>query len=520
MSVGLGECAHTNARTSGTVMSGAGVRANFIFNLIGPLVRLVVALVTIPIYIRHVGEARYGVISIAWVLLGYFGFLDLGLTRAAINALAKLRDAPQPERARVLLTTMTLNVGFGAAGGVILFFLGGHLLEYVVSIPESLKPEVARSFPWLATLFPFALIEGVGVGALESRERFLLANVLQVLGTSLTQIAPVVMAVLVSPSLTVVVPAAAIANALSVVLVLAVVYRLEGPFSVRGFDWTAARSLLSYGGWISVSNVLSPIFVSADQFVIGSIKGIAAVPHYSVPMSMVVRSQLFPAAVARTFFPLMSSLPPRTALEFGARGLSAVSYGYAVICGPAIIMTPAFFRYWIGPDFAQAAAPVGQILFIGAWINGVAFVAFTLLQGQGRPDLTGKLHTAEVLPYLIVLWGLTTTLGIAGAAIAWTLRCTVDAFAMSLASGMPKRDLVSALRPVAVLAACGVASRIVGADVVFAFPAALVAGLAAVALAYTFSEDWRRLLQTLLAQVLRRGTVIISDLRRIASLVR
>ena len=215
-------------------MSGASVRANFIFNLIGPFVRLAVALVTIPIYIRYIGEARYGIISIAWVLLGYFGFLDLGLSRAATNALAKLRDAPQPERARVLLTTMALNLGFGLAGGAVLFVVGGYLLEHIVSVPEWLKPEVARSFPWFAGLFPLSLINGVGIGALESRERFLLANLLQVLGMSMSQIAPVVMAVAVSPALTVVIPAAAIAQALSVVLVLAVVYRSEGPFSLSG----------------------------------------------------------------------------------------------------------------------------------------------------------------------------------------------------------------------------------------------------------------------------------------------
>ena len=54
--------------------------------------------------------SRYGVLTIAWILVGYFGFLDLGLSRASTNALAKLRAAPQADRARVLLTTLILRV--------------------------------------------------------------------------------------------------------------------------------------------------------------------------------------------------------------------------------------------------------------------------------------------------------------------------------------------------------------------------------------------------------------------------
>ena len=106
------------------------------------------------------------------------------------------------------------------------------------------------------------------------------------------------------------------------------------------------------------------------------------------------------------------------------------------------------------------AAPVAQILFFGAWINGLAFIAFTLLQSQGRPDITGKLHLMEALPFLAILWGLTnTTFGINGAAIAWSLRCTVDALALFWAAGMPRREVLSALRPAVLLSASGVAAH-------------------------------------------------------------
>ena len=341
-------------------MKRGTLKINFAINVFGAVVPLVVALVTVPVYVRHIGDARYGVLSIVWVLLGYFGFLDLGLSRAAANALARLRQAPQGARARVLVTTLVLNLGLGLFGSFCLAVFGSYLLQHVLTVPEALKPEVAQAFPWIVGLFPLALVSGVGIGALESRERFLLANLLQVSGYSLGQIAPVILAVVVSPSLAVVIPAAATARALSVVAILIAVYRDEGPLSLAAFDRHQVRKLLSYGGWITVTGIISPILSSLDQFMIGSLLNVAAVAHYAVPMNLVTRSQVFAGALTRTLFPRMSSVGPDEAHSLASRAVLALAYIYGAICAPAIILTPVFFKYWIGADFAAVAAPVAR----------------------------------------------------------------------------------------------------------------------------------------------------------------
>ena len=81
-------------------MKPASIKTNFIINLMSPTIRLAVALVTTPLYVRHVGEARYGVLWIMLVLLGYFGFMDLGLGAQRPTLSLKLQNAPQAERAR------------------------------------------------------------------------------------------------------------------------------------------------------------------------------------------------------------------------------------------------------------------------------------------------------------------------------------------------------------------------------------------------------------------------------------
>jgi O-antigen/teichoic acid export membrane protein len=490
-------------------MKSRTLKTNFGINVFGAIVPLAVALVTVPIYVRHIGDARYGVLSIVWVLLGYFGFLDLGLSRAAVNALARLRDAPQGDRARVLVTTLVLNLSLGLFGSLCLAVFGGYLLQHVLAVPGDLKPEIAQAFPWIVGLFPLALVSGVGIGALESRERFLLANVLQVSGTSLGQIVPVMLAIIVSPSLAVVIPAAVVARALTVAGILIAVYRDEGPLSLAAFDRHQARRLLSYGGWISVSGIVGPLMSSLDQFVIGSVLNVAAVAHYAVPMNLVIRSQVFAGALTRTLFPRMSSVGRDEAHSLAGRALISLAYGYSAICAPAIILTPVFFKYWISADFAAVAAPVAEILFFGAWINGLAFVPFGLLQSQGRPDVTGKFHAAEVLPFIAVLWGLTSAYGITGAALAWSLRCAADAACLFWAAGMPRRILQRAIiLPLLLLSAAMALTKFTALSPLEGLGAAAITGLISFSVSVVMAPDLMILLKSAAWRVLRPLTQI------------
>src|SRR3954463_4133366 len=62
---------------------------NTFLNLFAQLAPLVVAFVSVPILITALGSDRFGVLTLAWTLIGYFGLFDLGLGRALVQAVSE-----------------------------------------------------------------------------------------------------------------------------------------------------------------------------------------------------------------------------------------------------------------------------------------------------------------------------------------------------------------------------------------------------------------------------------------------
>ena len=276
-------------------------------------------------------------------------------------------------------------------------------------------------------MLPLALVAAVGRGSIEAREDFFTVNVLDLIGIVLGQVAPVLCAVFINPTLNVVIPAAFIARATSVALMFAFIARTERISLLQAFHLSRARELFGFGAWVSVTNIAGPLLTSIDQFFIGSTLGAAAVAYYSVPMNLVVRSQIMANALARTLFPRFARLTPQDAMQLAERAAISLAYTFASICAPAIIVGNAFMSVWMGPTFASHAGSVVQLLMVGAWINGVAFIPFSLLQAQNRPDLVAKIHGLELVPFMAVLWWFLEHFGLVGAAFAWTLRVAIDA---------------------------------------------------------------------------------------------
>ncbi len=470
-------------------MSKKAFSANLVYNVFGSLLPLITSLGTVPFYIHQIGLARYGVVTISWVLLGYFGFLDFGLSRASANALAKLQT-PQ-ERSPVLVTAFCCNLGLGLVGGVILYAVGHLVLLHLVKVPGSLMGETSAAYPWMAAMLPLGMLSGVATGALESRDRFLTSNMLSSFGTMSGQILPLVCAYAIGPNLEVVIPATLLSRLLAVSVAYIVVVRSEWPVSLFDVDRVWMRKLFGYGSWVSVSSILNPLLDTSNQLIVGAMLGAAAVASYSIPMTLAVRSQVFATALARTLFPKNSRASQAEADENTRNATTSLAYGFGMICAPAIFLSAPFLRLWVGRRFAMESEVVAQIVMFGAWTNGVAFIPYGFIQARGRPHVTAKVGLVEIIPFLLLLWLFISTMGLAGAAWAWTIRVTINCAALLWLSGCFNRD-VRRLVPAFVLMCLALAiARLVPMTALVAVGFAVPFGLCFAFLAYRLDPTLR-----------------------------
>ena len=106
---------------------------NVLLNLIGMLVPIVVGIVCIPFAVKGLGDDGFGILSIAWIVLGYLTMLDFGLAKATMKFVAERPDPWQDSDIPQLIwtaVTMAFTTGLAAAGIIILVtpHLAGALL--------------------------------------------------------------------------------------------------------------------------------------------------------------------------------------------------------------------------------------------------------------------------------------------------------------------------------------------------------------------------------------------------------
>ena len=421
------------------------VARSTLLNLLGHVAPLAAALVAVPLLVTQLEPARFGFLSLAWVIVGYFGLFDLGLGRALTRLIAERTGTPRESELPVLARTALLVLtGVGSAAGVLLFAIAPWLCSSVLKLPEGLQVEAAAGLQALAWCLPFVTLTAALRGVLEAGQRFGWVNALRVPLGVLTFLVPVAVTAY-TPDLFAVCVALAIlrvigglAHWMVCVRLYPLLMRLGAP-SRQGFS-----EMFGYGMWLTVSNVVGPLMVYLDRFVIGALVSVAAVAYYTAPYEVVTRLWLIPAALTGVLFPVFASsfaADPERTRRLYRKGILVLAATMLPLTLITALGADFWLTVWLGADYAREGVRVAQILAAGVLFNSLAHLPFSLLQAAGRADWTAKLHVIELPLYIAALAWLVPGYGIDGAALVWTARCILDAAILFVLAQRQMRSL-------------------------------------------------------------------------------
>lgn len=408
------------------------------WNFGGLSIPLGIAVLTVPHLIERLGHERFGFLALAWGLVGYAGALDLGLGRALTHMVARMRgDGELASIPDVLSTAGRITLLTGLVGGALIGVAALTVGPGWIKTEGTSTSAIQFSMLLLAIALPAqamsATYRGLNEAFLNFRGISLLRATLGVVNFAgpyavsfFTTQLPWLIATLVISRLLALVAYRRLAMGC-----------LENAFKNRNqgiYSPSIARSLFSFGGWITVSSVISPILVQADRFMIAFTISAAAVSAYVLPYEIVVQSLILVGAVSSVMFPGLSKLireKPDHWRPYFRKWLFRIAVLMALTCSALALLLPFLLPWWIKKNLSVDSVSIGQILCVGVFANALAAMFYALLHAKGRADMTGKIHLVELPLFMLMLFFMTTKLGVIGAAWAWTGRMVFDLAALA-----------------------------------------------------------------------------------------
>lgn len=407
------------------------VSQNISINVLGNLIPMILAIFCIPLIINGIGNEKFGILSIAWLFLGYFSILDLGIGRATTKFVIEYSNKGLIDEVKSLIFTSIFSlIIFGGFIGLVLLILTPIIITDFLNIPTYLQAETHQSFYAICFSIPFVIgVAGVR-GVLEAQQKFRLLNVIKIPASILNYLIPAVV-VIFSDSVFLIIFLLMVMRALLLLVYAFYCFRpFRGTKSVKIIQGRLAKKLVSYGGWLTISNLVGPVMVYFDRFIIGSILTLTLLTYYSTPYEVITKLLVIAGSATGVLFPVFTSLylqDDQKLEDIYNKSLKGILF----ILFPITLFVACFsfeiLLLWLGKDFSENSSVVLVLLSLGVLWNSISAIPFTALQALNRPDITAKVHVIELPFYIVALLFLAQNIGIVGVALAWMLRSLLDA---------------------------------------------------------------------------------------------
>lgn len=398
--------------------------ANVVRRLLGTVLRLLVAFVSVPVYVHLIGMSQWGLLALFGAAAAPLSLLDFGTTPALVKRVSEALGRNDEDGAlRSIRAALCFNAGVLVVGATVLLSLAPWFARSYFAIPEADVSHATLGFRLVALSWAAGTILGFFSTALIARQRYD-----EVLRASTLAMATSTGAGLVAAAMTRDASWVLFGQTVGTVVAAAFAWhrvRTVFPRFPGRLRWEGAelRRLLGFGSWQTTANVGVLLATWSDRYVLGAFFTPRIVGFYSLAQSLY--QQLY-----SVFFDAGDVLLPAVSHRQGMGELSAArrlallaGWTLTTAFGPAAVTLAVvgqdFVRLWISSEAADASALVLRLLCAGA-IAGMAGVAPILFaMGSGRPHLPAPFTVVVGLVSAGMTLVLAPRMGLPGVGVAF-----------------------------------------------------------------------------------------------------
>ncbi len=413
--------------------SSSSIAKNTLYNLLGNVIPIIFAVAFIPPLIGGLGTERFGILSLAWMIVGYFSFFDFGIGRGLTKIVAERIGLNQTEQiAKVFWSSVLLMITISLIAAIIISFFIPSITN-LFNISAKYQLETTDTFFLLAFSIPIVTTMAGLRGMLEAYQKFAMINLLKVFLGAFTFLGPLLV-LLISNSLFWIVAFLIFTRIVIWFFYLVQCFKVNDEIKRNiGFDLNAIKPVLRFSIWITIGNLIVPVIMYSDRFLIGVIISATAITFYVTPYEIISKLLLLSIALSGVLFPVFSGSyinTPELTRKILIRGVKFILL--TIYPAVLIIITFAYeaIDIWIGKEFAIKSTLILQFLAIGILMNSMSLIPNIFFQGIGKPKIPTLINLVEFPIYLLAMWFSIKNFGINGAAFTFMAMATIDAVAM------------------------------------------------------------------------------------------
>lgn len=386
---------------------------NAFSNLLGAVIPALVALGTVPLVVKGLGDASYGVYSLVTAIVGYFAVIDINVTAGSVKYIAEFNAHRDQERIdETVFFGLSVYALLGLVGGLGLFFGAHFFVTRVFSVPHALEHEALATLKLAALGFFLGQLQSYLQSVPQSLMRYDIASRIEmVFGTCVPLLTVAVL--MLGYGLFEVILLRVITSAINCAVLWRCIRHLLPALRYRRPGATIRRELLGFSAYSFLSRFASLSYAYADKLIIGALVGVTGLAYFTVASTLANRILSLTYRLSGVFFPAASALAARGELE-RLKQLYLKASRYVVFINASVLVLVAVFSYqilyyWMNPQFARAGQVVLSVMALSQFIDSLTSLPSLVNDGMGHPRLSGTFALARAAFGLLVVY-----LGVAG----------------------------------------------------------------------------------------------------------